>query len=87
MDDVPPSLETHFISYFFSGKKNFKMAQMLKDTLIYGLCGFRSLKPQSGFPPGVILPSKNISTLSGGTVVVPTVGTLLASSGYRIKRL
>lgn len=48
MDDVPPSLETHFISSFFSGKKNFKMAQMLKDTLIYGLCGFRSLKPQSG---------------------------------------
>lgn len=35
----------------------------------------------------VILPSKNISTSSGGTVVVPTVGTLLASSGYRIKRL
>ena len=56
------------------------MVQMLKDTLIYGLCGFRSLKPQSGFQPGVILPSENISTLSGETAVAPAVGTLLASS-------
>ena len=63
------------------------MVQMLKDTLIYGLCGFRSLKPQGGFQPGVIPPSKYIATLSGETVVVPTVGTPLASSGYRIKRL
>ena len=52
--------------------------------LIYGLCGFTSLKPVV-FHPGVILPSGNISALSGDTVVVTTVGMLLASSGYRMK--